>query len=239
MQETDRAEIEELLGHRFAAPARLVRALTHSSHAGTPSRDDASEGSNERLEFLGDAVLGLLVSEHLTHACPDWEEGRLSTAKAQLVSKPALADAAQRIELGRFLRLGRGEEKAGVGQNPAVLADAFEAVLAAIYLDAGLEAARGFVNRTLLAGMDAVQVVRLGRPDHKSALQDFLQARGMRLAEYRPVGESGPDHRKRFVIEVAVEGRGLATAEGGTKKEAEQAAARLALAQLKEAQAEE
>ncbi len=232
MQDSDRAELESHLGHRFAAPARLEHALTHSSHSQPAARGEGSGRDNERLEFLGDAVLGLLVSEHLTHACPDWEEGKLSTAKAQLVSKTALAEVARRLDLGRFLRLGRGEEKSGVRENRAVLADTYEAILAAVYLDAGLDAARGFVTRTLLQGMDRARIARLGRPDHKSSLQDYLQARGMPLADYRSVRESGPDHRKRFVVEVRVEGRTVATGEGTTKKEAEQAAARLALEQL-------
>ncbi len=221
-------ELEEALGHRFRQPALLHRALTHSSRRSELEAEDAGE-DNEKLEFLGDAILGALVSEYLVTSFPHWSEGQLSKSRAKLVNAASLHSAAQRLGLGQYLRLGRGEEKTGGREKPAVLADAYEAVVAAIYLDAGLEAARQFVRRSLLDEASGEKAHRLGQPDHKSGLQEFLQGRGLPPASYRVVRESGPDHCKTFVIEVRVAGRTVASGSGANKKEAEQAAARLAL----------
>jgi ribonuclease-3 len=231
MNNANRATLEGVLGYRFREPRWLVRALTHSSRRPELEAEDA--GDNERLEFLGDAVVGLVVSQFLLQAFPAWREGELSKSKARLVSGPALSRAAQRLELGGYLQLGRGEEKTGGRQKRAVLADAYEAVVAAIYVDGGLKPAADFVRRSLLE--DAVREYgeALGQLDHKSALQELLQARGFRPAEYRVIRETGPEHRKRFRIEVSVRGRAMATCEGNSKKEAEQAAARLVLEQLR------
>ncbi len=239
MVETEQAELETLLGHRFRQVEWLERALTHSSRlpeldAGKAVEDrfaDAPE-DNEKLEFLGDAVVGLLVSEYLATNFPRWSEGRLSKSRAELVNTASLHEAARRLGLGQYLRLGRGEEKTGGREKPAVLADAYEAVVAAIYLDAGLDAARGFVQRSLLDEVIGEVAQRLGQPDHKSGLQEFLQSRGLPPAEYRVVSEVGPDHRKTFVVEVWVGGRAIASGNGSSKKEAEQVAARLAREQL-------
>ncbi len=236
MVETEQAELEAALGYHFRNPERLLRALTHSSlpaeAAGARSSLLESPADNEQLEFLGDAVLGLLVGEYLVAAYPHWSEGQLSKSRARLVNATSLCDAARRLRLGGYLRLGRGEEKTGGREKPALLADAYEAILAAVYLDGGLEAAREFVRHSLLreaAGFaddsDAA--------DAKSALQELLQHSGRAPAEYRVVSESGPDHRKEFVVEVAVAGRALASAAGVSKKEAEKAAAHRALQALR------
>src|SRR5579862_4010805 len=225
------AELESVLGHQFRDPRWLVQALIHSSRIPERTSDDPAE-SNEKLEFLGDAVLELLVSEELIRAFPDWSEGQLSKSRARLVNAAALSLAAQRLGLGHHLRLGRGEEKTGGRAKPALLADAYEAVIAAIYLDAGLDAARGFVLKTLVEGALAGEAERLGRTDYKSALQELLQSRGAAPGRYYIIEETGPDHEKTFRVEVRVTGEITAIGTGKTKKEAEQSAAIAALIQL-------
>jgi len=224
-----REELELRLGHRFREPAWLERALTHRSAAAV----DSAEAHNERLEFLGDAVLGLLVTESLLETFPEWSEGKLSKSRAQLVSAPALAAAAARLAIGDHLRLGAGEEKTGGREKQGLLADAYEAVVAAIYVDGGFEAASRFVRSTLLETALRESGATLGHSDHKSALQEWLQGLGAAPAVYRVARETGPDHRKVFFVEVIFGKRVLASAEGRTKKEAEQAAARLALETLR------
>jgi len=192
---------------------------------------------NEKLEFLGDAVLTMIVSEALLEGFPDWQEGQLSKARASLVNAGALAEAARRIDLGAHLRLGRGEEKTGGREKSAILADAYEAVVAAVYLDGGLAAARIVIERTLLTEafqQDALAGGLLGGPDDKSKLQELLQARGWPAAKYRVLKETGPDHKKFFKVEAAIEGHAAASGAGFTKKEAEQAAARKVTAKLLE-----
>jgi ribonuclease III len=231
MPASEIAELESVLGHRFRDPSRLVQALTHSSMIPELGPEDASR-DNETLEFLGDAVLEVLVSEELVRAFPEWGEGQLSKSRARLVNATALSQAAQRIGLGQHLRLGRGEEKTGGRKKPALLADAYEAIIAAIYLDAGLEAARQFVQRTLVDGAIVVEASRRGHTDHKSALQELLQSRGAQPGTYHVISESGPDHDKTFCVEVRVAGDVTAVGTGKTKKEAEQSAAVAALIQL-------
>jgi ribonuclease III len=232
------ALLELRLGHKFTRPALLHDALTHSSAVpemrASPSEPDTTKAAvnNERLEFLGDAVLELLTSEYLLDAFPDWTEGQLSKSRARLVNAHSLEAAARRLRLGEHLRLGRGEEKTGGREKQTLLADAFEAVLAAIYLDAGLSAARNVLRRTLFEQALEEAGERMAESDRKSALQELLQSRGQIPAEYRVVGESGPDHQKIFKIEVWVNGSRVASAEAGTKKEAEQRAARKALTLL-------
>jgi ribonuclease-3 len=224
-------ELAHALGYTFRDAALAEHALTHSSlSAGEPVRAD-----NEQLEYLGDALIGFLVADYLVGAFPHWSEGQLSKSRARLVSAPALSAAAKRLGLGDFLQLGAGEEKTGGREKPALLADAFEAVAAAIYLDAGLPAARDFVVRTLLEKAITAEVGRLDDSDYKSALQEWLQGRGMQPAIYEVVREAGPDHRKTFWVEVRVCGAVGATGSGGNKKEAEQSAAAQALAQLRAA----
>ena len=231
MVETERTELETLLGYTFRRPSLLESALTHSSR-----RNEAGPGAavedNERLELLGDAVLGLVVTAQLLESFPEWSVGRLNRAKGDLVSAPALHAVAQRLEIGRFLQLGPGEEKTGGRQKPNLLADALEAVVAAIYNDGGLEAATQFVRRTLWDEAVNDGVEQLGQADPKSALSDRLRELGLEQPDYRLLETSGPDHCKIFRVEVCAAGRSLGVAEGMTKKQAELAAARLALEQL-------
>jgi ribonuclease-3 len=237
MAEKQRGELEAALGHRFRDPRLLARALTHSSRRSETAADEVED--NEQLEFLGDSVLTLAASQFLLRCYPDWSEGRLSKSRARLVSARALAAAARRLDLGSYLLLGRGEEKTGGREKAALLADAYEALVGAIFLDAGLEPAAAFAERTLLIPAAEEQGVALARSDHKSALQEWLQARGRRPAEYVVVEESGPDHRKIFTVEVRLEGGAVATGAGPSKKEAELAAAERALAALREAEPDE
>jgi ribonuclease III len=228
---TEIAELESLLDYPFRDSRLLLQALMHSSRIPERAAEEPAE-SNEKLEFLGDAVLELVVSEELVREFPEWSEGQLSKSRARLVNATAISLSAQRLGLGKYLRLGRGEEKTGGRTKPALLADAYEALIAAIYLDGGLEAARGFVRRTLVEGAIACEAERMGHTDHKSALQEFLQSRGMAPGAYRVIAESGPDHQKMFRVEVRIEGQTPAIGSGKTKKEAEQSAAIAALIQL-------
>ncbi len=225
------AELESVLGHSFREPRWLIQALMHSSRLPERVAEEPAE-SNENLEFLGDAVLELVVSEVLVREFPEWSEGQLSKSRARLVNATAISHSAQRLGLGKYLRLGRGEEKTGGRAKPALLADAYEALIAAIFLDGGLEAAKGFVKRTLTEGGIATEAGRIGHTDHKSALQEFLQSRGMAQAGYHVVAENGPDHLKTFDVEVRIPGQVTAGGSGRTKKEAEQSAAIAALIQL-------
>src|SRR5712672_4370370 len=231
-------QLEHRLGYKFQNPALLHRALTHSSaipELRSAQEERGTEGppqDNERLEFLGDAVLDLLASEYLLTTFPDWTEGQLSKSRARMVNAQALESAARRLNLGEHLRLGRGEEKTGGREKPALLADAFEAVVAAIYLDGGLAAAKEMLRLTLFELALEEGSTPLFEADRKSALQEFLQGRGKPPAEYRLAAESGPDHQKKFQVEVWAEGSCLASGQGSTKKEAEQRAAGTALGRL-------
>jgi ribonuclease III len=231
------------LGHTFRDPGLLDRALTHSSAVpelrAARGEDIAFTGSvvqdNERLEFLGDAVLELLTSEFLLSHFPEWTEGQLSKSRARIVNAHSLEIAARSLGIGEHLRLGRGEEKTGGREKPALLADAFEAVVAAIYLDGGLVPARTLLMKTVLV-QASEDGERMSESDRKSALQEFLQGKGGQLAEYRLAGETGPDHQKTFMVQVWVRGECMSSAEGTTKKEAEQKAARQALEKLRQAE---
>ena len=223
-------ELQQRVGYRFRDRGLLEHALTHRSRAA----EDVSGGvyDNESLEFLGDAVLGLVVAEALFRRYPDYTEGQKSKIKAAVVSTQSLARHAEAIQLGEHLLLGRGEEKTGGRFKQALLADAFEALIAAVYLDGGLPAAAAFLERELGPAIAAGAEQDVVGRDYKSALQERLQASGRALPEYRVAGASGPDHRKLFTIEVVVSGEILGTATGRAKKEAEQEAARMALVQL-------
>jgi len=223
------ADLEQRIGYRFRDVGLLEHALTHKSKA----HEDATGGvvDNESLEFLGDAVLGFVVADLLYREFPHFQEGQKSKAKAALVSTAALAELAQRIGLGAYLLLGRGEEKTGGRQKQALLADGCEAVIAAVYLDGGVDAARDFILGELRDEIEHVRSPDFLR-DFKSALQERLQADGRPLPEYEVTAERGPDHDKRFHVTVRVSGVVLADSEGRTKKEAEQLAARHALAAL-------
>ena len=222
-------ELQVRIGYRFRDRGLLEHALTHKSRAA----EDASGGvaDNESLEFLGDAVLGLVVADVLFHQYPDYDEGQKSKVKAAVVSTQSLARHAEHLRLGDHLILGRGEEKTGGRFKQALLADGYEALIAALYLDGGLDAAEAFLRRELKDALDEGSEQTFVR-DYKSALQERLQALGRPLPEYRVSGEAGPDHRKTFSVEVVVNGEVLGTATGRAKKEAEQEAARLALSKL-------
>ena len=224
MKDDERETIETLLGYRFNQPERLDEALTHRS-----LRQGVIVTDNERLEFLGDRVLGLVISERLCHLYPQWEAGQLSKGLARLVNAATIQGAARRLKLGEHLRLGPGEEKTGGRDKKRLLSDAYEAVLGAIYLDGGLASAAEFAERTLLVPAMKAEVEALERSDHKSALQEWLQERGLDVVEYRLADACGPDHQKTFEVEVWHQGKQLSLATGLTKKEAEQAAAKLAL----------
>jgi len=218
--------LEDRLGHRFADLSLLDRALTHSSLA---NEDADGGGHNESLEFLGDAVIGFVMADLLHRRDPEGREGAKSKTRAQLVSARSLARRAAELGLPELLRLGRGEEKSGGRKKTALWADAYEAVIAALYLDGGMEAAHRFVSAEF-----ATDLERPGLPteDHKSLLQEMLQARGDPVPEYELVAEEGPDHRRRFRVRCVVRGESVAEGEGFSKKQAQQEAARNALARL-------
>ena len=218
--------LAERLGHGFARPELLARALTHPSAA---LRRDGIDDSYERLEFLGDRVLGLIVADLLMARFPREAEGALALRHAELVRRETLAEVAGEIGLEDYLRLAKGEEAAGERQNPALLANACEAVIGALYLDGGLAVAWAFVERLWAARLEAD-----ARPpqDAKTALQEWAQARALRLPKYREVGRKGPAHEPYFTLEVEVGGQQPARGEGRSKRLAEQAAAARLLARL-------
>ena len=224
------AAVEGRIGYRFRDRGLLEHALTHKSR----TAEDPSGGvaDNESLEFLGDAVLGFVTADVLYRDFPEYTEGPKSKAKAALVSTTALAGMSRALGLGDALLLGRGEEKTGGRTKQALLADVFEAVIAAIYLDGGIEPAQAFVERQIRPLLADVRESSVFGRDHKSALQERLQGQGRSLPTYRISSETGPDHQKLFHVDVRIDGQVVATGEGRTKKDAEQEAARLALATL-------
>ncbi|MCW5891792.1 MAG: ribonuclease III [bacterium] len=223
MTEELRAALEPLLPYRFVRPEHLVLAVTHRSLS-------PELPNNETLEFLGDAVLGLAMSDLLMRRFPDAREGDLSKRRAALVNAGVLARKARAIDLGRWLRLGKGEEKTGGRDKESILAAGYEAVLGAIYLDGGYEAARGVVEAQF--GVEAADEMAAGQEDWKTRLQELCQRRWRETPVYVLVEESGPDHAKRFVSELAVRGELRGRGVGHSKKAAEQAAAREALTAL-------
>ena len=239
--------LQHLLGYQFRDPALLDLALTHSSVAYEEQTEQEPREDNEQLEFLGDAVLGLVVTEHLYRMYPEFSEGAWTRLRSQFVSRPHLASVALAIGLGEFLRLGKGEEKSGGRKKPAILANAVESVIAAVYLDGGMESAVRLVRTWLLdETMEAVvEAARAGEVgDYKSMLQEYSQAHGLGQPRYQLTSETGPDHRKSFVVEVtftdlAANEKTLASATGTRKKHAEQEAARLALQHLRSLQTTE
>jgi len=222
--------LERTIGYRFRDKGLLEHALTHRSRV----HEDASGGvfDNESLEFLGDSILGFFIADMLFREFPQHNEGQKSKLKASLVSATSLARLGERINLGTHLILGRGEEKTGGRLKLALIADSYEALIAAIYLDGGLDPARAFVERQfaeLLAEARRTGAAAAFTEDYKSALQEWLQSRDGGLPAYRLAAELGPPHRRRFEVEVIVDGQALARAEGSSKKEAAQAAAKAAL----------
>jgi ribonuclease-3 len=259
-----RDEIESLLQHKFAQPELLTRALTHRSlayekklaaHPAPPDPDttesppDAApdpksdpKSDNEQLEFLGDAIIGFLVAEDLCRRYPELREGELTRLRSELVSRKHLGQVAARLNLGAHMLLGRGEERSGGRKKSALLANCIEAVIAALYLDGGADTARNFILREIVDPSAPGLRDRLrggtGIGDHKSVLQELLQSRNHSQPEYAVKAESGPDHRKRFLVEVFARENGvrsepIARGIGNTKKRAEQEAARRAIARLR------
>ena len=223
--------LEQRLGHTFARPELLRRALTHSSHAN--EHHGGHTDCNERLEFLGDSILGLCTAEHLYRRFPDLPEGKMTRLRAELVCEQSLVAVARRLDLGAYLRLGRGEENTGGRNRPSILADCVEAVIAALYLDSGMDTARRFVEQQILSQLDGENWTARST-DNKTALQELVQRKSGQVLSYTPLAETGPDHCKEFTVAVQLNGRELGQGKGRTKKEAEQSAAGAALARLEE-----
>ena len=220
--------LEKKLGYTFRCKEQLQAALYHSSYANEHRCCGVS--SNERLEFLGDAVLGLVTADYLYHKHPDLPEGDLTRMRAALVCEESLYEVAQSLGLGNELRLGKGEEAGGGRKRPSIQADAVEAVLAAVYLDGGIGSARKIVQQYILCR----EVEGLTSPrDYKTALQELVQRESGQVLKYRLTGEEGPDHDKRFFVEVDLNGEMAGRGKGHSKKEAEQMAAKAAIAKLK------
>ena len=220
-------DLEAAIGYRFENITLLQNALTHSSYAN--ERWHNSLLSNERLEFLGDAILGMTVAKYLYQTFPDRPEGELTRMRADMVCEQTLAKVAGRINLGKHLLLGNGEEQGGGRTRNSILADAVESVIAATYLDGGMEAAQRFIEQFILV---EVPVKKLHNADYKTALQELVQQKKNQVLSYALVGESGPDHDKQFDVEVRLNGQVVGTGSGSSKKRAEQAAARSALEKL-------
>jgi ribonuclease-3 len=219
--------LETAIGYRFRNITLLQNALTHSSYANERWHDSLK--SNERLEFLGDSILGMVVAEHLYRNFPDRPEGELTRMRADMVCETSLAQVANRLDLGSHLLLGHGEEQGGGRTRPSILADAVESVIAASFLDGGMEAATGIICRFILTN---VPVTRLLNRDYKTALQEQVQQKKNQVLTYALVGESGPDHDKSFRVEVSLNGTVVGSGVGSSKKRAEQDAARAAMEHL-------
>ncbi|MGH7184648.1 MAG: ribonuclease III [Nitrospiraceae bacterium] len=224
--------LQSSLGYRFKTLSLLEEALTHSSLVN--EQKTASSQHNERLEFLGDAVLSLVISEYLASVLPQSSEGALSKVKARLVSEASLAQVARRLGLGEHLKLGRGEDRSKGREKDSLLADALEAVLAAVHLDGGFEASRSVTRRIFSEELTqvAAQQEQPGAGDYKTQFQEWCQKRHDTLPRYATVRETGPDHQKLFEVELSVQGQVVGTGSGRSKKEAEQQAAKQALQQL-------
>ena len=221
-------QLEERLGYLFHDRSLLENALTHSSYAN--ENKQKGEASNERLEFLGDSVLGMVVADHLFRSHPDMPEGELTRTRAALVCEESLVEVARKLELGQYLKLGRGEDAGGGRKRPSIQADAVEAVIAAVYLDGGIGSARKFITSFILTHNAREQ--EGGIRDYKTALQELVQRESGQVLSYRLTGESGPDHAKVFRVEVDLNGTPAGKGEGRSKKEAEQSAAKAAIAHL-------
>ena len=220
-------DLETALGYRFHNITLLQNALTHSSYANERWHD--SLRSNERLEFLGDSILGMVVAEHLYRNFPDRPEGELTRMRADMVCEQSLAAVANKLGLGQHMLLGHGEERFGGKNRPSILADAVESIIAASFLDGGFEAAAGIIRRFILTD---VPVKKLHNVDYKTALQELVQQKKNQVLSYTLVGESGPDHDKSFQVNVSLNGTVVGTGEGSSKKRAEQDAARCAMERL-------
>ena len=220
-------DLENAIGYRFRNIQLLQNALTHSSYAN--ERWHNSLLSNERLEFLGDSVLGMLVAEYLFRTFPDRPEGELTRMRADMVCEQTLAAAANKIGIGDYLMLGHGEEQGGGRKRASILADAMESIIAACFLDGGIQAALQVVQKFILV---EVPVTRLHNVDYKTKLQELVQQKKNQVLTYALVGESGPDHDKHFEVEVSLNGKVVGTGGGSSKKRAEQSAAASAVKNL-------
>lgn len=219
-------DLEQKLRYTFRDPSLLEQALCHSSYANERRAQHAR--SNERLEFLGDSILGLVTAEFLYRERPDWPEGELTRSRAALVCEKSLHEIALELELGKHLRLGRGEDGGGGRNRPSILADAVEAVIAAVYLDGGMEQASALIRRCLLNELREERPEQRNQ-DYKTVLQELIQRDPERVLTYALLDERGPDHAKMFKMEALVDGKPLGQGTGRSKKEAEQAAAKAAL----------
>ena len=224
------SDFEAVLGYHFQDRDLLARALTHKSFAN--ERRETSSSHNERLEFLGDTVLGFVIGELIYRSFPNLQEGSLSKIKAHLVSASTLAAKGRAIGIGGYLRMGAGEARSGGAEKLSLLADGFEAVVAAIYLDGGLPAADAFLRRIFMPDVTGIDIGDLSFQDYKTVLQESAQALGLPLPEYRIVDEYGPDHEKVFVIQVFWNGEAFAYGRGASKREAQRKAAKEALKKL-------
>ena len=221
-------DLETAIGYRFRNISLLQNALSHSSYANERWRNSLM--SNERLEFLGDSVLGMLVADYLYRNFPDRPEGELTRMRADMVCEKTLAKVADVLDLGKHLMLGHGEEHSGGRSRDSILADAVESVIAACYLDGGMDAAVAFVEKFILVN---VPVRKLNNVDYKTSLQEFVQQKKNQVLVYTLAGESGPDHDKQFRVELTLNGKVVGVGTGSSKKRAEQEAARMALETLK------
>jgi len=220
-------DLEAAMGYRFRDITLVQNALTHSSYANEHWHDSLM--SNERLEFLGDSVLGMVVAEYLYKTFPDRPEGELTRMRADMVCEQALSEVANRLELGKHMLLGHGEEQSGGRNRASILADAVESVIAATFLDGGMEAAKRFIAQFVLCD---VPVMRLHNADYKTMLQELVQQKKNQVLSYALVGESGPDHDKRFTVAVSLNGEQIGQGTGSSKKRAEQEAACAAVENL-------
>ncbi|MBN2498794.1 MAG: ribonuclease III [Deltaproteobacteria bacterium] len=231
MDSKTRQALEEIIGYCFKEPTLAEQALTHSSFANeAPEADEVCH--NERLEFLGDAVLNLVISEMLIAGCPKAQEGEMSHMRAFLVNKGELASTAASLDLGRFARLGKGEDRSGGRQKTSILADLFEAMLGAVFLDGGIEAARRMVRDALGERLEEFACEK-PEPDPKSHLQEVLQSRGLGSPSYSLLEVDGPDHYRMFTVSAHLADEEIGRGSGRSKKAAEQAAASDALLRLK------
>lgn len=223
-------KLEAKIGYSFKDESLLRTALTHSSYAN--ERHDPNIQSYERLEFLGDSILGLITAEFLYAREPKLPEGRMTRLRAELVCEGSLHKVALALDLGRYMRLGRGEERTGGRQRPSILADMVEAIIAAMYLDSGMEQCRRFVHEMILDGAEISDSHKIA--DYKTALQELVQRKNDQKISYVMTGESGPDHNKTFSFAVLVNDTVVGEGSGRTKKEAEQMAAMKALEAMKQ-----
>ena len=221
--------LEERLGYEFKDKSLLMTALTHSSYANENRKRNIKD--NERLEFLGDSILGVTVASYLYKNRPDLPEGRMTRLRAELVCEQSLARVAEKLELGKYMHLGKGEEQGGGRKRPSITADAVEAVIAALYLDGGYNRAGSFISRYILEPFEEGQ--ELSDRDNKTELQEIVQRKSGQVLTYELTGEDGPDHNKTFTFSVSLNDKVIGTGSGHNKKEAEQAAAGEALRKMR------